>query len=146
MFRRLMIANRGEVAVRIARTCRRLGVETVGVYSEADAGAPWLDVFDLAVCIGPGHPARSYLDQDAILQAAVQTGCSALHPGWGFLAEDPLLARMCGQFGVTFVGPPPGVMRTMAESTPGTGRNALRPTLNSFSTLATLRTPMDRAP
>jgi acetyl-CoA carboxylase biotin carboxylase subunit len=115
MFRRLIVANRGEVAVRVARTCRRMGVAPVAVYSEADAGAPWLDAFESAVCIGPAHPARSYLDQDAILQAAEQEACQALHPGWGFLAENALFAARVRQQGLAWVGPPPSSIRKMGD-------------------------------
>ncbi len=115
MFRRLLIANRAEVAVRVARTCRRLGVESVGVFSEADAGAAWLECFDRAVCIGPGHAARSYLDQDAVLQAAVQEECQALHPGWGFLAENDLFATRVEQLGIAWVGPTPRAIRLMGD-------------------------------
>ncbi|MDH3284415.1 MAG: ATP-grasp domain-containing protein [Acidobacteriota bacterium] len=115
MFRRLLIANRAEVAVRIARTCRSLGIETVGVYSEADAGASWLDAFDRAVCIGPGHAGRSYLAQEALLQAALQEECQALHPGWGFLAENALFATRVEQLGIAWVGPTPRAIRLMGD-------------------------------
>lgn len=115
MFRRLLVANRGEVAVRVARTCRRLGVSPVAVYSEADRGAPWLDAFDQAVCIGPSHPGRSYLDQDALLEAAAQTDCQAVHPGWGFLAENALFATRVRQACLGWVGPPPGAIRVMGD-------------------------------
>jgi acetyl-CoA carboxylase biotin carboxylase subunit len=115
MFRKLIVANRGEVAVRVARTCARLGVRTVAVYSEADAGAPWLEAFDESVCIGPAHPARSYLDQAALLQAAVQTECQALHPGWGFLAENALFASRVRQLGIAWIGPRPGAIRQMGD-------------------------------
>ncbi|MBP7147286.1 MAG: acetyl-CoA carboxylase biotin carboxylase subunit [Acidobacteria bacterium] len=115
MFRRLLVANRGEVAVRIARTCRRLGVKPVAVYSEADAGAPWLAHFEAAVCIGPAHPGRSYLDQEAILQAAIQQDCQAIHPGWGFLAENALFATRVSQLRIAWVGPTPRAIRLMGD-------------------------------
>ena len=83
MFRRLLVANRGEVAARVIRACRELGVQTVAVHSTADAESPHLALADRTVCIGPGPAASSYLDMDAILQAAEQTDCQALHPGWG---------------------------------------------------------------
>jgi len=115
MFRRLMVANRGEVAVRVAKTARRLGISPVAIYSEADAGAPWLSHFDRAVAIGPAHPGKSYLDQDAILQAAVQEDCQALHPGWGFLAENALFAARVKQLGIAWVGPPARAIRLMGD-------------------------------
>jgi acetyl-CoA carboxylase biotin carboxylase subunit len=115
MFRRLLVANRGEVAVRVAKTARRLGVQPVAIYSEADAGAPWLDHFDRAVAIGPAHPGKSYLSQDAVLQAAVQEDCQALHPGWGFLAENALFAARVKQLGIAWVGPPARAIRLMGD-------------------------------
>jgi len=118
MFRRLLIANRGEVAVRIARACRELGIAPVGVASEADLSASWTARMDEVVCIGPAAAARSYLDAERLVQAALQTHASALHPGWGFLAEDPGLARLCAQHGVTFVGPSPSVIELLGKKTP----------------------------
>jgi acetyl-CoA carboxylase biotin carboxylase subunit len=115
MFRRLLVANRGEVAVRIARTCRRLGVSPIAIYSAADAGAPWLAQFDDAVAIGPARPALSYLDQDAVLEAAVATDCQALHPGWGFLAENALFAARVRQLKIAWVGPSPRAIRMMGD-------------------------------
>ena len=118
MFHRLLIANRGEVAVRFARSARVLSIAPVGIASRADLGASWLRGMDEVVCVGEAAPRESYLRADRIVQAAVQTGCSALHPGWGFLAENPRFAALCEQHGVTFVGPPPGVMRLMGLKTP----------------------------
>lgn len=118
MFRRLLIANRGEVAVRVARAARELGVAPIGVYSEADAQASWLGAFDESVCIGMAPPEQSYLRAPALVQAALQTGCSALHPGWGFLAENARFAALCGQHGLTFVGPRPAVMDRMGLKWP----------------------------
>ncbi|MEO2164428.1 MAG: biotin carboxylase N-terminal domain-containing protein, partial [bacterium] len=118
MFRRLLIANRGEVAVRIARAARELGVIPIGVHSEADARASWLEAFEESVCIGLGPPEKSYLRAPALVQAALQTGCSAVHPGWGFLAENARFAALCGQHGLTFVGPRPAVMDRMGLKWP----------------------------
>jgi acetyl-CoA carboxylase biotin carboxylase subunit len=118
MFRRLLVANRGEVAVRVARACRALGVSPVGVASTADRGAPWTRHFDAVVTIGPPAPRDSYLRADSIVQAALQTGCSAVHPGWGFLAENPRFAALCNQHGLTFVGPRPEVMERMGLKWP----------------------------
>jgi acetyl-CoA carboxylase, biotin carboxylase subunit len=115
MFRRILIANRGEVVARVLRTCRRLGVEVVVVHSEADRDAPYVAQADEAVCIGPAAAAKSYLDRLAIIEVARRTGCSAVHPGWGFLSEDPLFNALCRQHGLTFVGPPPGAVRIMGR-------------------------------
>ena len=116
-FRRLFIANRGEVAARIARTCDRLGITPVFGVSEADVGAAYLDGRSTVV-LGPGRAAHSYLDPERIVQAAVQSGCTALHPGWGFLSENPLLVSLCEAHGVTFIGPPAHVMHLMGKKTP----------------------------
>ena len=115
MFKRILVANRGEIAGRIIRTCRALGIETVAVRSEADAGAPWLEGADATVCIGPARADRSYLDADAILQAAEQTEARAIHPGYGFLAENAVFAARCAQHGITFIGPGPAAMRKMGD-------------------------------
>jgi acetyl-CoA carboxylase biotin carboxylase subunit len=118
MVGKLLIANRGEVAVRIARAARELDMVPVGVVSEADRGASWTGVFDEVVCLGGAAPRDSYLRIERVLQAALQTGCSALHPGWGFLAENARFAALCEQHGVTFVGPPAAVMRRMGLKSP----------------------------
>ncbi len=115
MLQRVLIANRGEIARRIVRTCRRLGVGTVTVYSDADAGEPHVREADTAVRIGPGPAPRSYLDVDALLQAAARTGCDAVHPGYGFLAEDAGFARAVGDAGLTFIGPTPEVIALMGD-------------------------------
>ena len=115
MFRRLLIANRGEVAARVLKTCQRLGVETVAVVSTADAELGWLDEVDRVVVIGPARSSQSYLDQDALLEVARQTGCTALHPGWGFLAENATFAARVEALGITFVGPSASLMRRMGD-------------------------------
>src|SRR5580704_5084415 len=115
-FHRLLIGNRGEVAVRVARACDALGIVPVFAASEADRDAGYLRGREV-VMIGPGRAAQSYLDPERLVQAAVQARCSALHPGWGFLSENPLLATLCTQHGVTFVGPPPQVTTRMASKT-----------------------------
>jgi acetyl-CoA carboxylase biotin carboxylase subunit len=112
MFRRLLIANRGEVAARILRTCKRMGVEVVAAYTADEAELSWLQEADQRVCIGP---VRAYLDQDALLQAARQTRCSALHPGWGFLSENATFASRCEAVGISFVGPPAHLIRSMGD-------------------------------
>jgi len=115
VFRRLLIANRGEIALRIARGCRELGVEPVMIHSEADRGAPWLDEAAQTICVGPARASASYLDQDAVLQAAEQSDCQAVHPGYGFLAENALFAARCAQQGLTWVGPPAAAIRAMGD-------------------------------
>ncbi|MCB9591952.1 MAG: ATP-grasp domain-containing protein [Sandaracinaceae bacterium] len=116
-FHRVFVANRGEVAARIARTCDRLGVTPVFGVSEADASAPWVQGREV-VRLGPARAAQSYLDLERVVQAAVQARCSALHPGWGFLAENVRFAALCEQHGVTFVGPPVSAMQLMGKKTP----------------------------
>ena len=116
-FRRLFIANRGEVAARIARTCDRLGIAPVFGVSEADRAAPYLRGRE-SVVLGPSRSSESYLARERVVQAAVQTRCSALHPGWGFLAEDPRFAALCEAHGVTFIGPPAAVMQRLGRKTP----------------------------
>ena len=103
--RRILIANRGEIAVRILRTCRRLGIETVLAVSDADAGSLPAQLADAAIRIGPAEPAASYLDVAAVVGAALAAGADAIHPGYGFLAENPRLARACGSAGLVFIGP-----------------------------------------
>jgi len=116
-FRRLFIANRGEVAVRIANACDALGVTPVFGVSTADRDAPYLAGRE-SVVLGAGASHDSYLDAVRVVQAARQSGCSALHPGWGFLAENARFATLCEQHGVTFVGPPAAAMRLMGTKTP----------------------------
>jgi 3-methylcrotonyl-CoA carboxylase alpha subunit len=113
--RRLLIANRGEIACRIARTARRLGIETVAVYSDADAAAPHVRACDQAVRIGAPPPAESYLRVDAILEAARRSGADAVHPGYGFLSENAAFAEACAAAGLVFVGPPPAAIRAMGS-------------------------------
>ncbi len=112
---RLLIANRGEIACRIARTARRLGIETVAVHSDADATALHVAACDRAVRIGAAAPAESYLRIDAILDAARRTGADAVHPGYGFLAENAEFAEACASAGLIFVGPPAAAIRAMGS-------------------------------
>jgi acetyl-CoA carboxylase, biotin carboxylase subunit len=116
-FHRLFVANRGEVAARIARACDGLGIEPVFGVSEADAGAPWTRG-RRSVLLGPARAAQSYLDPVRVVQAAAQSGCSAVHPGWGFLSENHLFASLCRSHGLVFVGPPPQVMALMGRKIP----------------------------
>jgi acetyl-CoA carboxylase biotin carboxylase subunit len=115
MFRSVLIANRGEIALRVIRACKELGIRTVAVSSEADRHSPHLEQADKVVVIGGSRSSESYLNMDAILQAAVQNECQALHPGYGFLAENALFSALCAQSKVTFIGPPPGATRLMGD-------------------------------
>ena len=115
MFHRILIANRGEIAVRIIRTCREMEIETVAVYSTADAGALHVQLATESVCIGPAKAADSYLDMSAILTAALETGCDAIHPGYGFLSENAEFADECEKNGITWIGPSGDVIRTMGN-------------------------------
>ena len=117
--KRVLIANRGEIAARILRACRAAGLEAVAVYSTADRGAPCLAQADRAVCIGPPPAAQSYLLSDALLAAALGTGCDAIHPGYGFMAENAGFARRCAEHGLTFVGPSPEAIELMGDKIAG---------------------------
>ncbi len=114
MFEKILIANRGEIAVRIMRSAGELGIKTVAVYEEADKTAMHIMKADEAVCIGTG-PRKDYLDIDRIIQAALKTGAEAIHPGYGFLAENPLFPEKCSAAGLVFIGPPPKVIVDMGS-------------------------------
>lgn len=105
MFRKILIANRGEIAVRIIRACREMGIRTVAVYSQADEAAMHTRLVDEAVCIGPAAPLKSYLDMSQILAAAIATKAEAIHPGFGFLSENAEFAKRCEEYGIAFIGP-----------------------------------------
>ena len=115
MFKRVLIANRGEIALRVQRTCRELDIETVAVYSEPDRNALHVRQADHAVCVGPGPALESYLVIDKIIDAAKQTGAEAIHPGYGFLSENPRFADACEAAGIAFIGPPASAMQAMGD-------------------------------
>jgi acetyl-CoA carboxylase biotin carboxylase subunit len=135
MFRKILIANRGEIAVRINRSAHELGMQTVAIFSEADRDSLHVHLADEAYCVGPGPSARSYLNIPNIISAALISGAQAIHPGYGFLAENARFAEICAQHGLTFIGPSPGVIASMGDkatakrvvseagvaTTPGTG-------------------------
>jgi acetyl-CoA carboxylase biotin carboxylase subunit len=110
MFKRILVANRGEIALRVIRACHDLGIEAVAVFSEADRGAAYLEVADLAVCIGPAPAAESYLYAPRLIAAAEATDSQAIHPGYGFLSENAKFNEMCRDCNITFIGPPPEAM------------------------------------
>ena len=115
MFSRVLIANRGEVAVRVIRALHELGIEAVAVYSTADAGSLHTRIADRAVCVGPAPASRSYLQIASLVAAAETTGCEAVHPGWGFLAENPEFVRACEGNGLVFIGPGADLMERMGD-------------------------------
>jgi 3-methylcrotonyl-CoA carboxylase alpha subunit len=115
VFTKILIANRGEIACRVARTARRLGIRTVAVYSDADAGAAHVAACDEAYRLGPPPPRESYLDGRRILAIAGASGAQAIHPGYGFLSENEAFARACGDAGVVFIGPPPSAIAAMGS-------------------------------
>ncbi len=115
MFSRILIANRGEIALRIIRACHELGVEVVAVYSQADADAEYLKLADETVCIGPGPAAQSYLNIPAIISAAEVADVDAIHPGYGFLAENAHFVEVCGECGIGFIGPTTESMRLLGD-------------------------------
>jgi acetyl-CoA carboxylase biotin carboxylase subunit len=115
MFKKILIANRGEIALRILRACRELGLKTVAVHSEVDARALHVRFADEAVCIGPAPASKSYLNVPAIISAAEITAADAIHPGYGFLSENAEFARICAKCGITFIGPAPEAMRAWGD-------------------------------
>ncbi|MDN5842013.1 MAG: 3-methylcrotonyl-CoA carboxylase, partial [Alcaligenaceae bacterium] len=115
MFDTLLIANRGEIACRIAASARRMGLRTVAVYSDADAQARHVAACDTAVHIGGPEPSASYLRADAIIEAARRSGAQAIHPGYGFLSENEAFAQACAQAGIVFVGPPAQAIAAMGS-------------------------------
>src|ERR1041385_8063170 len=113
MFQKILIANRGEIALRVICACKELGIRTVAVYSEADRHSLHTRFADEAICIGPAKSARSYLDIPSVISAAEITNADAIHPGYGFLSENADFAEVCETSGLTFIGPTPDVIRRM---------------------------------
>src|SRR5579859_167561 len=125
MFKKVLIANRGEIAVRIIRACREIGVRTVAVHSEADTAALHVRLADEAVCIGPAAPTKSYLNVAAIIAAAEIAGADAIHPGYGFLSENAEFAEVCRRCGIAFIGPTPEAMKQWGDKVTARG-NAVK--------------------
>src|SRR5438128_11312862 len=115
MFKKILVCNRGEIALRIIRTCRDMGIKTVQVYSKADADSRPVELADEAVLIGPAAASRSYLHIPSIIHACLMTGAEAVHPGYGFLSQDTYFAEICRDSGITFIGPSPRVMEAMGD-------------------------------
>ncbi|MCX8115735.1 MAG: 3-methylcrotonyl-CoA carboxylase, partial [Burkholderiaceae bacterium] len=115
MFSKILIANRGEIACRVAATARRMGIRTVAVYSDADAAAKHVAACDEAVRLGPAPARESYLRGERIIAAAKATGAQAIHPGYGFLSENEDFAQACADAGLVFIGPPPSAIRAMGS-------------------------------
>ncbi|MBW1569628.1 acetyl-CoA carboxylase biotin carboxylase subunit, partial [Streptococcus sp. SPC0] len=115
MFKKILIANRGEIAVRIIRAAREMGISTVAIYSEADKESLHTILADEAICVGPAKSAESYLNVNAILSAAIVTGAEAVHPGFGFLSENSKFATMCEEMNLKFIGPSGEVMDKMGD-------------------------------
>jgi acetyl-CoA/propionyl-CoA carboxylase biotin carboxyl carrier protein len=115
MFDSVLVANRGEIAVRVIRTLNALGIRSIAVYSDADADAPHVGLADEAVRIGPAAPARSYLSSERVIKAALEVGAQAIHPGYGFLSENATFARACANEGITFIGPPPEAIELLGD-------------------------------
>lgn len=115
MFHKILIANRGEIAVRVIRACREMGIATVAVFSEADASALFVSMADESICIGGARAADSYLNMTAVLSAAIATGAEAIHPGYGLLSENPKFVAMCEQCGIAFIGPTSELIHKMGD-------------------------------
>jgi len=115
MYKRILIANRGEIALRVIRACREMGVETVVIFSEADRGSAYLDLADEAICVGPPKAAQSYLKIDQVISAAEVGNVEAIHPGYGFLAENAHFNEICRSCKIDFIGPSPEAMNLLGD-------------------------------
>ena len=116
MFSKILIANRGEIAVRIIRACNEMGIRTVAVYSQADAQSLHVNLADESYCIGPALLKDSYLNMTAIIDVAIATGCQAIHPGYGLLSENPRFAELCEKCNIKFIGPHYSVIAKMGDN------------------------------
>src|SRR5262249_61527960 len=118
MFQRILVANRGEIALRVIRACKDLGIEVVAVYSEADRGAPYLELADKTICIGPAPATESYLKIPRLISAAELADVQAIHPGYGFLSENPHFAEDCRACKIELIGPPVEARRLRGHKKP----------------------------
>ena len=132
MIRKVLIANRGEIAVRIIRACREMGIETVAVYSEADREALHTQLADEAICIGPAPSSESYLNMEQIISATIVSGADAIHPGFGFLSENDRFAALCEQCHIIFIGPTADVICKLGNKS------------NARNTMIAAGVPVDR--
>ena len=115
MIKKILVANRGEIAVRVMRSCKEMEIRTIAVFSEADRAARHVMYADEAYCIGPAEARESYLNIDRIIQVALEHGADAIHPGYGFLSENPDFARRCRRAGIVFIGPEPETMEVLGD-------------------------------
>ena len=115
MYKRILIANRGEIALRVIRACREMGIETVAIFSEADRGSAYLDLADEAICVGPAKASQSYLKIDRVISAAEVGNVEAIHPGYGFLAENAHFNEVCRSCRIDFIGPLPQAMEMLGD-------------------------------
>ena len=115
MYKRILIANRGEIALRIMRACREMGIESVAIYSEADRGSAYLNLADEAICVGPAKSSQSYLKIDRVISAAEVGNVEAIHPGYGFLAENAHFNEVCRSCKIDFIGPSPEQMELLGD-------------------------------
>ncbi len=115
MYKRILIANRGEIALRVIRACREMGIESVAIFSEADRGSRYLEVADEAICVGPAKSSQSYLKIDRVISAAEVGDVEAIHPGYGFLAENAHFNEVCRSCNIDFIGPSPQAMEMLGD-------------------------------
>src|SRR5690625_397110 len=115
LFKKILIANRGEIATRIIRTCKKMNIHTVAIYSEADEEAPYVQLADESYLIGPPHVNESYLNVDKILQVAKEANVDAIHPGYGFMSENRTFAKKCAEYNITFIGPKANIIEKMGD-------------------------------
>jgi propionyl-CoA carboxylase alpha chain len=146
MFEKILIANRGEIACRVIKTARRMGIRTVAVYSEADRDALHVEMADEAVAIGPAAAAESYLVIDRIVEACRQTGAQAVHPGYGFLSEREAFPRALAEAGITFIGPNSGAIAAMGDKIESKKARLPQRSQPSRASSASSKAPNTRSP